>query len=289
MWRYTRDPETTGLDVNIITNKYLRNLMPEDEEYKGHYTKEAVHYVRDLIRPFVTQLNEIQSQEELNTFLESIPYYQTSPHTARDKLDELKTAALEEIINLLIWDDEQDEPGVHRNNDIIDPWDVLEYINNHERLQQFFHPPSVIVDVFLNGTTNKLSMSRDLVLGVMAVYRYLHQPHPFSMYGFPMKDQVERINEMALRTYIIDYDDWYNVSVGNDVYPFEGTDFFQGLLTGADWNNIDPHTFITNLKQWKKEPIPEGQGLPGLTANEQLQPTPTTWKVPKKYTIDLNY
>jgi len=50
----------------------------------------------------------------------------------------------------------------------------------------------------------------------------------------------------------------YKVSVGNYTYYFKNLDFFQGLLTGAAWDNINPHPFITNLQQIANKP----EGMP---------------------------
>lgn len=288
MWVYVREPDTPGIKEHMITNAYLRELMPEDDEYEANFTDEAIHYVRELVRPLIARLNTIKSEDDLRAFAQTIPY----THDIRfyGGLECSKEIVLKAILGLLIYDNEQDEPGLHRDGSIIDPWMVHHYINERDPLRLFFNPPPVMVDVLLNGVRSHLPITYDQVLGVMAVYRSLHRSHPFSMYGFPLTSVVKEVNEKALNEYVRDYDNWYNVSVAQrwkgtektDVYSFEGTDFFQGLLTGAQWNNIDPHTFITDLKQWKEERAPQNQGIPTLGPGIEFQ-------VPRRYTVDLQY
>lgn len=125
-----------------------------------------------------------------------------------------------------------------------------------------------MVDINLNCNQYRLLLTYDQLLGILAVYRYLNLPHPLSMYKLPLLHEIKKINNLALsdtgkvEDWYYDWyfavnpenDGYYNVNVGNDVYLFDNLEFLQGLLTGAKWNNLDPHTFIINLKQWKKEP-----------------------------------
>lgn len=242
IWRYTRIVDITDINEQIITNNYLRKLMYEDEEYKADFTDEAIYYIRELLRPFITRLNTIQSGNEvyeytrtrLNTiqsgnevyeYAKIIPYRNIfNPQITSVK--NAKEQVLNSILELLTYDDEDQEPGVQRNIDIINPWHVFDYISSHQQLLAFFNPPQVIVDVTLNGVKSKLSITPELLLGIMAVYRYLHTDHPFTMYGFPLSDEAETVNNRALKPYIIDYTDWFNVFVSDDIYAFDGMDFF---------------------------------------------------------------
>ncbi len=243
MWVYHLTPHD-DVEEKIITNKYLLDLIDEEEYIKGKFTSEAVRYIRELVRPFITNINRLQNEEEI------IAYSNTIPYRNNYRGINTKEKVLYSILDLILWDNEIDERGVYHNNPIVDPWDIYDYINRRDILRVFFNPPPVLVDVTLNNQTFRLSLNRDQVLGIMAVYRYLHLPHPFSMYGLPLKNEVNTVNDMALSEHIQKPLGYYYVNVGTDEYVFENTSFFQGLLTGAQWNGLDPHTFITNLRQW---------------------------------------
>ena len=169
MWVYTREVPTNALTESIITSKYLSALMPEPTEYEGSFEVEAIYYIRELMRPFIVQLNNIHSEDELSAFARTIPYYD-GHHYFFDN----KEMVLKFILTRLVWDYENEELGVQDNNNSIDPWDIYEYINDRETLRNFFHPPSVVVNVNSNGQISHLPLSREQLYGIMAVYRYLH-------------------------------------------------------------------------------------------------------------------
>lgn len=70
---------------------------------------------------------------------------------------------------------------------------------------------------------------------------------PFSYQHHKFETEVELVNKMSsdLNTNIL----LFKVTVGDDIFPFNSIAFFQGLITGANWNNLDPKAFITNLQQ----------------------------------------
>jgi len=60
---------------------------------------------------------------------------------------------------------------------------------------------------------------------------------------------MEKINKIALGQ-IIDNDEYvrYKINIGTDIFTFYSEYYVQGLLTVALWNNLNPYTFITNLR-----------------------------------------
>lgn len=130
---------------------------------------------------------------------------------------------------------------------------VYDYITEQPVLNNFFHPPPVIIDISLSGVVTHLPLTYQQLLGIMAIYRYLRLPHPFGMCRLPLSNEVETVNDEALSDSNKQYDGAYNINVGIDIYSFTDIDFFQGLLTGAQWNNLDPHSFIINLVKWQEK------------------------------------
>ncbi|CAH6419338.1 Hypothetical protein HVR_LOCUS542 [uncultured virus] len=225
-----------------------------DDEYKANFTDEGVHYVREMLTPFIERLNVMTSLQQLEEFRNTIPHATFIELNSRGTdIQQERKNVLNEILDLLLYDRKCDEPGVDRNTNVVSPWDIVNYINN-EQLQTFFHPPSIMVTVTLDQTSSEISLTCFQVLGIMAVYRYLHLPHPLSMYGFALTHEVDIVNDVALDDDVSGAPEWYNINVGDDLYDFYNLEFLQGLITGARWNNLDPHTFISNFKQWKIEP-----------------------------------
>ncbi|CAH6419337.1 Hypothetical protein HVR_LOCUS541 [uncultured virus] len=254
--------------------------MQEDEEFRPDFTNEGIYYMRDLLRPFIVRLNTIQSDEELAQYLLTIP---GTFHIKEDEtLNFKKKSILDFIVGLLYYDRDDDEAGIQRDGENIDPWSIRHFINNNEYLRVFFNPPPIIIDVNLNGVLSQLELAKPIVYGIMVVYRYLHLPHPLSMYGFPLNNEAETVNEVALSDHPVDYEDVYNVNVGTDIYGFKEMNFFRGLITAAEWNNLDPHTFITNLKQWKLEPQDP-------TTSPRIPNIGEPFVEPRKYTVNLDY
>ena len=82
--------------------------------------------------------------------------------------------------------------------------------------------------------------------------------HPFLYNNHKFETEMEIVNQLPYKLngipYLINTNDeflysTYQVNVGDDIIPFITPDFLRGLITGANWNNLDPKTFITNLKR----------------------------------------
>lgn len=240
MWRYSKVP---NFDVEIITKLYMNNLPGENDDLRINFSKEGVYYICDLVWPIIDQINNIHTSQELIQYVKNIPYNEIHTERGYSLTNSEKFIILDTILYLLLLDNRTNLKIVYD----INPWSIFKYINSDENLKIFFKPHNVCIDTKFN---NKLCVSRNIILGIMAVYRYLHINHPFSMYGSNLPRESELVNGIALSSYKRNDNDWYNVSVGDDIYDFKNIEFFQGLMTWSLWNNIDPHTFITNLKRW---------------------------------------
>ncbi len=282
MWVY--DQAAPGnISEREIINRYLKADMPEDHENQSDFTNESIYYLREILRPLIARLNLLKSSDDFNRFKQTIPFDDNNPIFQRWNLTEegeygrnfrshaLKKSLLDQIVSLITNDRETNESGVqiYAQGTSIRPWDIYQYLTERPVLNDFFHPSPVMVDV--NNQT-KLPLTYDQVLGIMAVYRHLHKPHPLTMYGFHFETEVDDTNIKALDGGV-NLTDWYSVTVGTDTYSFDNIEFFQGLITGAQWNNLDPHSFITDLKQWKEELI---------QSNDVWGPT-------RMYSISLQY
>ena len=220
-----------------------------------------------------------------------------------------KEQIIEYLVNSLTWDDEVDELGISRNDGLIDPWEIKDYIRNHRITRRLFNlpkhrhddeidykdddedyetsPVTLTVTITLGGTKSILDLEHEQLLGVMAVYRHLRIMHPFSYKGHIFADEMEEINTRAFKG-PIEYDGYYNIRVGNDIYSFTDMLFFQGLLTGAQWNNLDPHNSITDLKEWKYE-VEDAKEQTVIGGFGIIQAIGMTGENRKIHAVNLNY
>lgn len=179
--------------------------------------------------------------------------------------------------------------------DIINPWIIKDYIHTHKTTRRVFNLPvdqtlldlpkhkhddegddeyydmtPVTLQVTVHGRYT-VDITYEALLGVMAVYRHLHIMHPFTYNGHTFNQEMDEVNDKAFDKYHCRY----RVTVGDNVYSFRDIAFFQGLITGATWNNLNPYTFITNLQQERVE-------------DAHFNPLTLTQIAPKQW-IDLNY
>lgn len=262
MWRYTED-----LPLNF-TKKFIIGSFEEDDP--PQITDEAVDYINELYDPYLKQIELINTYSDYEKFMASLPktkegFNITLPGYVFLSSD--KILLLHILLSYLIYDEDASDAGVNKDQSLIDPWIIKDYIRNHKITRQLFNLPKhhhdddpkfegddpdyedtpvvFSITVSLNGQIITIDMTNELLLGIMAVYRYLHIMHPLSYKGHNFSNEMEEINNRALK----DHYGKYKVKVGDDIYRFTDLDFFQGLLTGASWNNLDPHTFITNLQE----------------------------------------
>lgn len=291
MWQYEKIPVNKA-DA-LITKRYIQNLMCEDD--KIPVTKEGVRYIRDLVRPWMEKLDECITVEAMEELEHTIPYTdkvdlkrwigkkwerlfdgieehisEYDDEWVKQCLEEEKTRVVKVIVTLLTVDEQAGESGVTRSGGIVDPWVVYEYIVEHDTLKQFFQPELPKVDIGLPmGIT--LGITRNQLVGMMAVYRYLRKPSVFTMYGFPLKSIIEDVNEQALQPRVRTDNGWYNIEVGDTVFSFDNLDFLQGCMAGCQWIGVDPHSVLKDLKQYKgKKVMDEGRWIKRETYVEDL-------------------
>lgn len=91
MWVYERGQEHR-VKEETITNKYLQDLMPEDN--KANLANEAIYYIPDILLPFI----------------QTIPCDPNITNNITDYVsDKTKNNILESISEILVYDHEADE------------------------------------------------------------------------------------------------------------------------------------------------------------------------------------
>lgn len=138
------------------------------------------------------------------------------------------------------------------DNGAITSWLIkqhLQMIENQDIGQYFGITPSTEtatfpVSVSIGGNMFVHEMGFELVLGILVFYNEIGQMHPLSLFGDRFTDYDPYIKDEMRHA------GEYSVNVNNTQYIFDDTEFMRGLLTAAAWTNIDPHSIITNLREF---------------------------------------
>jgi hypothetical protein len=250
MWIYNRNQHYDFHVKKSSISEYIGN---------GKITKEAIKYYNVLLSPYLNQLNTANSNETIANLVSAIA---DCPALPNDQSYNNKNKIFECLIDSILYD-RINRTDILGETYIINPWNLKEFVRTNQSARALLEPyqgnlfnqegpVTFPVTVTLNNNSSDVEMSRDLFLGVMVVYRYLHLMHPLSYQGSKFHTEMKEVNTMSFENGQ-DVLSGYTVDVGGTRYKFNSLDFFQGLLTAASWNGLDPHTFITNLKQWSSD------------------------------------
>jgi len=297
MWRYTPYPDY------YVDKPLIKRILGQYTENIPKITNESVSYINMLLSPYLTRLNTINNEEDLNQLINTVHEY--APLDLRPKilLQNKKRDIFMYLVESLLYNRYTEGNISDLAEGIINPWVLKDFIRNNRTARKIVGFPPHRYDNLPNKEYKRLlresddidpdyeetpvtilvtvgnagvDMSYDLLLGIMIIYRHFHKMHPLSYQGFIFTTEMEAINEMSFEEWV-DPINGYSVHVGDTHYKFQSMDFFQGLLTGASWNNTDPHTFITNLKQWKPVTESRADRIPG------------NFPITQTISVDLNY
>lgn len=151
-------------------------------------------------------------------------------------------------------------------NQPITPWDLAKYRN--EELTHLFGPGTDRLTVIININNNQYQEATALAppnKEPLALYQHvlteeftygliisLQDTKDFSL--FLLGDVLDDIlDENVLENRFTDREqERYSRFVATTTYKqifFDTPDFIQGVITGAQWRNVDPHTIITKLSE----------------------------------------
>jgi len=190
---------------DLITRKYLEDKTHLDDP--PYFTDEVIQAFRHYLHPYLAQLDNITNfdflevvnqyppklKDDIIEYAKGKGYYLTqidallNRHGPTYSFLEVKRFILNRIMDHLM---------VGANDDLVDPWDMIFQFRSSEVPQQLFHlnsltereeegidPITVDVDVTIDNRKFTHKMSKELVKGIITVYKELGLLHPFSMYG----------------------------------------------------------------------------------------------------------
>jgi len=201
---------------------------PSFEQYKP----ETSSYLKSLLQPYQEALSVADSIEALNEWIPLVlPESSEALIDAISNLDieHAKLLILETLASVLVLPDDTSA----------DPWDL----NNRDEIGvRLFGPSSDTVPVLVQTENNQFlhELTLDQTYGILIG---LNDSPSFQLYisGVPITSEnyLERFNSSVDPSYI--------AIINGEEYYFINNGFVQGVITAADWLDIDPHTIITEL------------------------------------------
>jgi hypothetical protein len=270
---------TDILTFELIDNSLNHDVM-DQEENRVEVTPETISYLHQLLFPYMEAMVYAPDQKSLEDWVNQVfdgrtlDRIENSISNSKIKMrnlastNDIKEAIISGLLDTIFY--EADARG-NSYDSIIHPWIIkgsMESENRHDIAKYFGivineDSPTVLpVTVTIGDNHYVHDMSFEFVLGIIAFYHFLNQPHPLSMFGSTFSTYLQFVRDK------ISHDTnqaGYTVTVGNISYDFYDIDFMRGLLTAALWTNIDPHAYITNLVENKYHFVkPTGEIVTGL-------------------------
>lgn len=142
------------------------------------------------------------------------------------------------------------------------PWDIQKFIMN--TYPNFLvNDDKLPVTFIVNGNPNTFNISFDLMMGIMLFSFVAGRDFQATMFNdvinkLPRGLSSELDNEIKATKSIISrslfditLDKGYLVDIGKNTFQFESPDFIQGWSTGALWANVDPYSYLENLRSYQ--------------------------------------
>lgn len=137
-------------------------------------------------------------------------------------------------------------------NQPITPWDLAKFRNTE--LTHLFGPANdkLTIIISMSNQNYEYDVTEEFAYGLLLGF---HDVHDFSLflmdlplYKYDLENRfIDRnrydYNYIAIVSDMID-----GVRINREVF-FDTLDFIQGVMTGAQWTNVDPHSIIRNLVQ----------------------------------------
>jgi hypothetical protein len=241
MWCYAKDRELA------ITKKLLKyvicmvgcNNVPK-------ITSEAIEYLNELYEQFINQLIAIETEKDFDIYIDHIQLVDPEFIVTGKNLHDKKISALEKYLYYIVWDSDQNEPGLPYSCRVINPWTIKEYIMTHKITRDLFHlsedSPTTFPITIIDGIIN---LKYEILLGVMVIYRHLHKMHPFSYKNHRFKTEMKIVDNRACSSTM----NTYRINIYDDTYSFDDFDFIRGMMIGASLHDMNPDTCIKNLRK----------------------------------------
>lgn len=248
----------------------LLNISPTEVE---HHPSDIVPratfaYISHEIQPYIDTLNNVTTVNGVIEWIKQVfggDYADYKIDLIRNRLDRMGYGHLSDVdkakhiaslslINILMEgffrrdiSDVYLEPyGLFFSEPMITPWDLA---NNRieEAIQLFGQPTDVLsMTVTVNGNNFTHELTRELAIGILAGAQE-EDDIIISFNGIPLERDrfLESLYTNNVSPDVLDYE--YSVKVYDLSYGFNTPDFMQGVLTAANWLDVDINDIIIDF------------------------------------------
>lgn len=260
-------------EMDIISSEEIVNMYNiTHPNFYPHPT--TVIYLQALLLPYITILNHATNIDSIIQWIPMafLPEHSHSISSNIERLPELyiankqDTRVLTSVKNTIIkylltelielsWDIVDYEGERY----IILPWDILRAITDSVELAEMFGvtPKEVTFPVTVTIGRNQYvyNVCQDLVMGILLFSGIIGVDFELTLLGirlYPGLEQFCNPNDPCSFRYLFNrnYQTNYQVTVNNITYWFDIAEFMQGIVTAAQWANIDHHRYWNNLLEY---------------------------------------
>lgn len=282
--------------MELYTKNVVDSIMSSLNN-KVTVSNTAYGYLLFLIQPYVDILKDANSIESLNDWVNQVfdgyllQFIRTNLNGV-NTVDELRYSIITTILSTVLDATNRVIGNMHF---YITPWDVkfgLEqsYIPDEEELDEdeldikkeeknlylgkyfglkdgsYMTRPDILpVTVTINMNSFTHDISYDHVIGIMAFYQFINRPISLTMFGYSADEYYPNID--AMKSINQHFYSGYTISlISQDrqtIFFFDNSDFARGLLTAAEWLDVDPHFYIKDLTRWQQSRVVDGFPVEG--------------------------
>lgn len=266
--------------MNFIECKSEAIKAREDLTIRLHHT--SVGYITYLVNQVINYALHAEEQDFLNWFSiwvachenEQAIYWELK-HARLTPDDRIKTSVVTKFLGAFLIPDMVCR--LPKGIDIILPWDITTALTKEVSWKGFEDIPmnryifsainfdnfdELPVKVRVDHKSIKLNLTQDFAIGILLFSVEMHMN--FNMCMFDNELGANYLTENHCTPYFFTHkksliyrSPKYVVTTREGKYAFSSLEFIQGFNTAAEWINIDPDLFITELTQYAPEPTGE--------------------------------
>ena len=209
-----------------------------DPNVLGNIHPLTVVYINHLLQPYVEALSQADSVESLIPWIE-----QVDPENAPEIISGFEGKELEDCKNDILYDLASNlNVG---GEDYKTPWDISSSLN--EKAIRLFGQSSTELPIIITTGDNSFQheLSQELTYGILVA---LNNNPNFSVSLFGHELSRDEFDFIYVKNNDEETRERFVVNHNGQLIAFGTNEFIQGVITAADWLDVDPHTLVTDLR-----------------------------------------
>lgn len=188
-------------------------------------------YTESLLAPYYSSVSVATDAAAVNDWMDAVLTDEQSAifnqNLKQDSVENAPEYAIDSLRALM--------HGFIRKLDFTDPWFVLESMGGFLKENPYADNKTIQVNVVVGASSYPHEMTYELAYGILSATTY-------KLYVADCELWKETYHRRPS-------DNYYEATVNGSTVQFNTDDFLQGIITAAEWDNVDAHTLIANFVQ----------------------------------------